>query len=322
MSFSGDVKEELCRQRSSARHCQIAELSAMILLCGSICISARNEFQIRLRTESDSMAKKFFALVKRLFRADVEIQIRKKKGRQGMLYTLLVPEHRQAVMILQAVRLLNSGGELEEEIPLLHNPVLKKICCRRAFLRGAFLAAGSISDPNSSYHFEIVCDSEYNAEQLRELIRSLDVDAKTVKRKKYHVVYVKEGMQIVELLASMEARLALLEMENVRIVREMRGSVNRKVNCETANINKTVNAAVRQVEDIRYIQDTVGLNILPDNLDEIARIRLQYPEASLKELGQLLHPPVGKSGVNHRLRKLGELAEKLRMERGEEKENG
>lgn len=318
MSFSGDVKEELCRQQSSARHCLIAECAAMILLCGSICISARNEYQIRLRTESGSMARKFCSMVKRLFKADIEVQVRQKKGRQAMLYTLVIPDHRQAVTILQAVRLLKKNGELEDEIPLTHNPILNRLCCKRAFIRGAFLSAGSISDPNTSYHFEIVCDSEYTAGQLRDLIRSLEIDAKTVARKKYYIVYVKEGTQIVDLLAYMEAKLALLEMENVRIVREMRGSVNRKVNCETANINKTVNAAVRQLEDIWYIQKTRGLEWLPENLDEMAEIRLKYPEASLKELGQYLDPPVGKSGVNHRLRKLGEIAEKLRMEKGEE----
>lgn len=319
MSFSGDVKEELGRQRSDARHCLIAELSAMIILSGSICISEWNQFQIRLRTESETMAKKFFAIVKQLFPTDIEIQVRQKKGRQSRLYTLVVTEHEQAVKILQAVRLLNSQGELEDEIPLIHNPIVHRTCCKRAFLRGAFLSSGSISDPNSSYHFEIVCDSEYMAEQIRELIRSLDIDAKTVARKKYFIVYVKDGTQIVDLLAYMEAKLALLDMENVRIVREMRGSINRRVNCETANINKTANAAVRQLEDIRYLQKTVGLNILSGNLDEMARIRLQYPEASLKELGQLLDPPVGKSGVNHRLRKIGEIAEKVRTERGEEK---
>ncbi len=319
MSFSGEVKEELCRQRSTARHCMIAELSAMILLCGSICLSEQDRVQIRLRTESGSTAKKFFYLIRRLFGAEVEIQIRRKKGRKSLLYTLAVTDHAQAVTILQAVKLLNRSGELEEEILLNHNPLLNRSCCRRAFLRGAFLAAGSVSDPNSSYHFEIVCDSPYTAEQIRDLIRSLEVDAKTVARKKYFVVYVKEGTQIVDLLGYMEANRALLDMENVRIVREMRGSVNRKVNCETANINKTVNAAVRQLEDIRYIQNTIGLNMLPENLDEMARIRLQYPEASLIELGQYLEPPVGKSGVNHRLRKIGEIADKLRIERGEEK---
>ncbi len=320
MSFSGEVKEELYRQRSNARHCMVAELSAMIILCGSISISAGDQYQIRLRTESAQMAGKFSLLVKQLFQYDTEIRIRKKKGKQTRQYILAVPDHSFAVTILQAVKLLNRQGDLEEEIPLLHHPLLNKDCCKKAFIRGAFLSAGSISDPNSSYHFEIVCESDYTAGQVRDLLRSLGIEAKTVARKRYYIVYVKEGTQIVDLLGFMEAKLALLEMENVRVLREVRGSINRRVNCETANINKTVSAAVRQIEDIRYLRDTIGLDMLPGNLDETAKKRLEYPEASLQELGEYLHPPVGKSGVNHRLRKLGELAEKVRKERGEERD--
>ena len=138
------------------------------------------------------------------------------------------------------------------------------------------------------------------------------MDAKIVGRKKYFVVYIKEGAQIVEILGIMEANVSLMDLENVRILKEMRNSVNRKVNCETANINKTVSAAVKQIEDIKYIQKTIGFHELPENLEEIANLRLEYPEATLKELGMLLSPPVGKSGVNHRLRKLSSMAEELK----------
>ena len=143
----------------------------------------------------------------------------------------------------------------------------------------------------------------------------MGVEAKIVLRKKYFVVYIKEGSQIVDILNVMEAPVALMELENIRILKEMRGSVNRQVNCETANINKTVSAAVKQMEDIIYIRDTAGFDSLPDNLREIAELRLARPEATLKELGEALDPPVGKSGVNHRLRKLGNMAERLRQER-------
>ncbi|WP_320977374.1 DNA-binding protein WhiA, partial [Enterocloster asparagiformis] len=125
-------------------------------------------------------------------------------------------------------------------------------------------------------------------------------------------VYIKEGSQIVDILNVMEAPVALMELENIRIVKEMRNSVNRQVNCETANINKTVSAAVKQMDDIRYIQAVIGLDGLPDNLREMALVRLERPDATLKELGEALNPPVGKSGVNHRLRKLGILADDLR----------
>ena len=143
-------------------------------------------------------------------------------------------------------------------------------------------------------------------------MNAFDLDAKIVERKKTYVVYLKEGSQIVDVLNIMEAHVGLLELENVRIMKEMRNSVNRKVNCETANINKTVSAAVRQIEDIKYIRDTIGFDKLPEGLKDVALTRLTYPEATLKELGGLLENPIGKSGVNHRLRKLSDIAVKLR----------
>ena len=191
--------------------------------------------------------------------------------------------------------------------------LLQQTCCRRAYIRGAFLAGGSISDPNKSYHFEIVCREIAQAKQLQDAINSFEMEAKIVERKKHQVVYLKEGAQIVDMLNIMEAHVALMNLENVRILKEMRNSVNRQVNCETANINKTVNAAVKQIEDIKFIQEKGRLQELPDNLYEMAQVRLEHPEAPLKELGAYLNPPVGKSGVNHRLRKISEIAENMRV---------
>lgn len=313
MSFSSEVKEELFTQTGRARHCQIAELAAFIRMCGRVSASPGGRFLVRIHTENAWVAKKSAFLLKKVFKIDPDISVRTHpRVSRPVSYQVLVLRQDQAVKVLQAVRLLKQGGTLQEEVPLIHSVILQNHCCKRAYVRGAFLAAGSVSDPNRSYHFEIACASEYQAGQLRELIRELGIDAKIVKRKKYYVVYVKEGAQIVDLLGLMEARKSLLKLENVRIIREMRGSVNRKVNCETANINKTVNAAVKQIEDIRYIRDNGGLSGLSNGLDEIARIRLQYPEATLKELGMMLDPPVGKSGVNHRLRKLSAIADALR----------
>ncbi len=170
-----------------------------------------------------------------------------------------------------------------------------------------------MSDPNKAYHFEIVCTTVNMAEQLRRMMCSFSMDAKIVARKKMYVVYLKEGAQLVDMLNIMEAHVSLMELENVRILKEMRNAVNRKVNCETANINKTVSAAVKQVEDIRYIQQTIGLDKLSDGLKEMAILRLEHPDATLKELGEISDPPVGKSGVNHRLRKIGEIAEGVRQ---------
>lgn len=226
---------------------------------------------------------------------------------------LVIREHEDALRILQATKLI---GEREDAYSALHivDPILvQQPCCKRAFLRGAFLAAGSMSDPNKAYHFEIVCTTVNMAEQLRRMMCSFSMDAKIVARKKMYVVYLKEGAQLVDMLNIMEAHVSLMELENVRILKEMRNAVNRKVNCETANINKTVSAAVKQVEDIRYIQQTIGLDKLSDGLKEMAILRLEHPDATLKELGEISDPPVGKSGVNHRLRKIGEIAEGVRQ---------
>ena len=313
MSFSSSVKDELSRQMPGARHCQIAETAAILSLCGRVKISASDHFWIEIHTENVAVARKYFTLLKKTFniRTDVSIRSGINPGR-SRTYIVAVREHEEALKVLQAVKLINSQGEIGENLSLIRNVVLQNACCRRAFIRGAFLAAGSISDPEKFYHFEITCASMGKAKQLQGLMASFDIEARIVLRKRYFVVYVKEGSQIAELLQIMEAPVALMELENIRIVKEMRNSVNRQVNCETANINKTVSAAVKQMEDIRYIQDTIGLESLPENLQEMARVRLERPEATLKELGEALEPPVGKSGVNHRLRKLSLMAEDLR----------
>ncbi len=312
MSFSSNVKEELSAQLSSARHCQISELTAILSFCGRIQISENNRCRIKIHTENGAVARKCFTLLKKTFNIGADVSIRRNAFlKKSHTYTVAVQDHEEALRVLQASRILQENGEILDS-PAASHVLLMQPCCRRSFIRGAFLAAGSISDPEKFYHFEIVCPSKERAKQMQEIIRTFGIDAKMVTRKKYFVVYIKEGSQIVDILNVMEAPLSLMELENIRIVKGMRGQVNRQVNCETANINKTVSAAVRQMEDIIYIRDTAGFSCLPSNLEEIALLRLARPDASLKELGETLVPPVGKSGVNHRLRKLSAIAEELR----------
>lgn len=212
----------------------------------------------------------------------------------------------------QAVReVLQKLGGLDQPVSRL---IVKNACCKRAFLRGAFLSVGSMSDPAKSYHLEFACTDERKAKQLQDIMRDFDIDSRIILRKKYYVVYLKEGSGIVDLLNVCEAPVSLMDMENLRILKEMRNSVNRRVNCETANIAKTVNAAARQVDDIEYLKAHYDFRNLPPALRDMAEIRLENPDASLKELGEYFNPPIGKSGVNHRLRKLGELAERVRNE--------
>lgn len=319
MSFSSQVKEELSRQTSPARHCQIAEIAAILSLCGRIYTAKDGGFRIQIHTENVSVARKYFTLLKKAFNIRTDISIRRNAYlKKNRTYTIVVQRHEAAVRVLEACRLLNENRKIYGNLPIVKNLIIQNPCCRRAFIRGAFLAAGSISDPEKFYHFEITCASSEKAEQLRAIIATFDIDAKIVVRKKYFVVYIKEGSQIVELLGVMEAHVALMELENIRILKEMRNSVNRQVNCETANINKTVSAAVKQLQDIQYIQETAGLSYLPESLEEIARARLERSDATLKELGESLSPPVGKSGVNHRLRKISAAAEALREQQKDE----
>ena len=313
MSFSGEVKEELGLQISSARHCQIAEMAAFISMCGSVMIDSDERYSVKIHTENLSVARKCFTLLQKTFNIRTEISIRRNLSKQSTSYWLLVKNHEEALRLLQATKLLTREGDVQEELSLVKNTVVQQYCCKRAFIRGAFLVSGSISDPEKSYHYEIVCSAKGKAEQLQKIMNSFEIDAKVILRKRSYVVYVKEGAQISDLLNIMEAHVALMKFENIRILKDMRNAVNRKVNCETANINKTVSAAVKQVEDIHYIRDTIGLENLSEALYDVALTRLSYPEATLKELGDLLTPPVGKSGVNHRLRKLGEIADKLRQ---------
>lgn len=316
MSFSGEVKEELSNQWSQARHCQIAELAALISICGSIVIDSRNQYSIKIHTENITVARKVFTLVEKTFNIEADISIRRNILKESVSYSVIIKNHREALRVLQATKLTDEYMNGFEEIHIVNPIIVRQTCCKRAFLRGVFLSAGSMSDPEKSYHFEIVCVAEAMAVQLREMICSFSMDAKIVQRKKSWVVYLKEGSQIVDMLNIMEAPLSLMKLENVRILKEMRNTVNRKVNCETANINKTVSAAVRQLEDIKYLQSTIGLEKLPEGLEEMALVRLSHPDATLKELGELLSPTVGKSGVNHRLRKLSEMAEKVRQDQG------
>ena len=317
MSFSGMVKEELSRHIGSGRHCKVAELAAIYTFCGSLMTDAEGKKILRMQTENEALARKSFTILQKTFNIESGVSCSLEGyTRRGNLYIISVIDEAVIEEILDSTKLavLESGGEM---LDVVNSIVYQRDCCKRAFVRGAFLSSGSISDPQKGYHFEIVCPNEKIGRRLQEMIRSFHIDAKIVLRKKSYVLYVKEGAQIVDMLAIMEANVALMDLENIRILKEMRNSVNRKVNCETANINKTVNAAVKQIEDIRLLEEKVGLDSLNEGLEEVARLRLQYPEATLKELGMMLNPQVGKSGVNHRLRKLSTLADDLR-ERKEE----
>ena len=313
MSFSSDVKSELKEQLSDARHCRIAEFAAIFALSGHIKKDKEGNTYLEIHTENLTVAQKSYILLKCTFNADVEIDIRNHNLQGSTVnYYLIVSNEHDVINILKAVKVLDEQKKIRGDFSVIHRLVVQNTCCKRAFLRGAFMVAGSITNPEKTYHMEIAVLSEKFAGQLKEILAFFDIDAKIVERKKYSVVYVKEGSQIVDFLNVIGAHIALMNFENVRILKEVRNSVNRQVNCETANISKTVNAAAKQIEDIKYIECNMGFSHLSVGLREVAELRLDYPESSLQELGKMLEKPISKSGVNHRLRKLSEIANDLR----------
>ncbi len=316
VSFSSRVKKELTSVLTNARHCMIAEISALVLMCAEI-TNKNDIFDIKFNTENPATARKYFTIIKKAFNMNVEVLAKdSKKFNKKRSYLLRIPDQKMSKKVLLATTILkNEEGKLRLK-DYVDNTVIQSMCCKRAYLRGAFLAAGSVSDPQKGYHLEFVCQTNNNANHLKQILNGLDMEAKIVMRKNSYVVYLKEGTQIVDLLNVMGAHNALMELENIRIVKEVRNNVNRIVNCETANLKKTVSAAVRQMQDIDYIESTIGISSLPENLEDIARYRIDYPSATLKELGELLSPPVGKSGVNHRLNKISKIASEIRETRG------
>lgn len=313
MSFSSKVKEELSKDCNNPRHCCIAETAAIISICGKVIFDEKDRVRIEIHTENVTVARKYFTLLKKTYNINTDISIRHSSSlNKSRSYILSVNDDETARKILMTCRLMKPFGVIEEDFSISDSLIIQRECCKRAFIRGAFLASGSVSDPVKTYHFEIVCLSEAKAKQLQMIMETFNINARVIKRRKYFVVYVKDSSQVVDLLNIMGAYNALMDMENVRIVKDMRNNVNRKVNCETANINKTVSAAVKQIEDIRFIQMSSAFDELPESLQEMAELRVRYPEATLAELGQLLDTPVGKSGVNHRLKKISLFADELR----------
>ena len=309
MSFSGSVKEELSRTMPNTRHCRIAELAVLLLFFGSLKKTPMGRPYLVIRTENLPAARKCFTLIRKTFKMDVEISRRKR------MFSLAVPGEEDSLKLLSAARLAGRMDENGARKEALNRLLIQEPCCKRAFLRGMFLACGTVSDPQKSYHLEFACEEESLARQVCEALAAFEVEAKVSTRRSTRIVYLKEGDALAEALNIMGAVVSMMELENVRILRGYRGSINRQVNCEAANIRKTVSAAVGQTDDIVFLQQTVGLESLPDGLREIAELRLENPDDTLKELGSRLNPPVGKSGVNHRLRKIKELAEQIREER-------
>ena len=312
MTFSSEVKNELIRVNPTVRHCILAEILAIVYFIGTVSTSKNNEISLQINTEYSGLARKYFTLIKKTFNINTDVVVSNSAlVRRKRLYSVSIMDDAGAREVLKAIKLLKNQ-ELLDCLSLRSNTVLLNSCCKKAFFRGAFLSSGSITDPEKGYHLEIVCSTIDDALSLKELMEDLSLKPKITTRKKANVVYIKDSDQISLALGLMEAPTSLMNFENIRILKGMRNDVNRKVNCETANINKTVSAALSQLEDIQLIKEIMGLEKLTSNLEAVANARLENPDASLVELGKMISPQLGKSGVNHRLRKLSNIASQLR----------
>ncbi|MBP2649562.1 MAG: whiA [Firmicutes bacterium] len=310
MSFSADVKNELARITDEESCCNLAELAALIRMGGTMLIGGNNNLGITFTTENAAVARKVLMLIKRRFDLKTEVVVsRGRRLKKANSYLIRVVPSRSNVDLFTTLGIM-PGVSNERH----YAGILRRACCRRAYLRGAFLGGGSVNKPEGEYHLELVTENQIFAKTLIRMLKSFKLMAKITDRKHDYVVYLKDGEAITSFLRVIGANSALFIFENVRVVKDMRNQVNRLVNCETANLQKTVNAAVRQVERIKLIAQTIGLSGLPENLRETAELRLSYPEATLNELGALMDGKVGKSGINHRLRKLEQIAQNLETE--------
>ncbi len=316
MSFASDVKRELSEKLPNAKHCRAAELSGMLLLGASVELMPNEATKLIFLSENELLVKKCFTFIKNSYNMKAVVEELSDSDRKKDSYRLTLCGEQEINELLKSLGLkLSVEGSI---VPAGLRNVLSRSCCMRSWIRSLFLMAGTMNDPAKSYHFEIAMPTEELAGLVAECMQEFGCEPKLTTRRNSHALYLKDGSQIADALKVMEAHVALMEFENERAMKEFRGSINRRVNCEVSNLHKTAAAAQKQVADIELIRDLRGFENLSEELKTVAMLRLQYPESSLKELGELMEPPLGRSGVNHRLQKLSEMAESLRGSLGSE----
>ena len=315
MAYTADVKSELMQSPVLKDCCAGAELTALLLLSGSISLCGLGRYRLTFGSENAAVVRYCFTQLKRAFALAPEIRAVRSNQRGEHIRYQLQLEGEEAAGLLDRLGLLDP----KQLLGIRMRPgraILSRECCRKAYLRGAFLACGWISQPEKAYHFEFAAPDEEQAKTLQELIARWDVQARISARKSQHIVYVKKSEDVETLLGVLGASSALLTFENVRIMKSLRNDLNRQMICDDFNTDKTVRAAAQQLDDIAVIEKYLGLGKLPASLRQAAEARIASPDATLSQLGELMDPPAAKSAVNKRIRRLGELAQKLRDEHG------
>lgn len=311
MSFASDARGELVRTQPDQACCAYASLSAALLFSGGISFLGQGRYSLTIVSTDAFVVRYYFLIFKRFFGIACEIRTLRTNQLKGLIrYQLMIPDDR-AIEILRACSLLDRSALFG--IRVVPSPkTFVHSCCRKAFLRGAFLMAGSVSNPEKGYHMEFAVPNELLAEFVRNMMNYFEISAKISCRKAKYVVYLKDGEQIADSLALLGANNAMMALENVRVKKDVSNRVNRQINCDERNMARQLENAERQLNDIALIDREIGLDKLPRSLAEIARVRAEHADGSLAALGEFLDPPIGKSGVNSRLRRIRSIADKLR----------
>ncbi len=313
MSFAAETKKELSRVEAEKKCCMLAEISGFLRVSSSLRLAGGGKFKIVIATDNPAVARHYKRLLKEYFQIETELEIGEAEGpKKGHVYMITIGPEMRSEQILRETGLLlvREGNNYFSDG--IYGDLVRSKCCKRAYMRGVFMGAGTINDPNKSYHLEFVCSTKVLAADLKKMINSFsDLSVKTVKRKDKHIVYMKSAEYICDTLSLMGADTLRLEFENVRAKKELVNETVRLTNCDNANTDRILDASQHQLENIRKIQEKLGLDSLPPKLREVADMRLEYPEVSLKELGEMMDPPLKKSGINNRFKKIEEIAGRL-----------
>ena len=317
MSFSSETKKELAQLDVDKKCCMLAEIAGFIRVCGSVKLVGGGKMKLVLTSEHPAVARHYKKLIKDYYDVDATLEIGEgtslNKGRQYIL-TLDDREGQKAEPILRESGILMIREGMNYISDGIYDGLIKSKCCRKSYLRGVFLGAGTMSDPEKSYDIEFVTSTAILANDIKKLINGfVDLSARTIVRKKSHVVYVKEAEQVGDILNIMGAHQQFFVFEEIRLKKEMRNKTNRIMNCDSANMDKTMNASAKQIEAIDKIDRIKGLSYLPEKLYAAAVLRRENPLATLQELADMMDPPMKKSGFNNRLRKIQEIADKMEV---------
>lgn len=313
MSFAAEVKNELARIDTEKKCCQLAEIAGFLRVAGSIGLAGGGKFKIIVTSENPAIIRHYKKLLSDYFDIETNLEVGEANSiGKKRTYNITIDAENRSEQILRetGILLVREGNNYISDG--IYEGIVKSKCCKRAYLRGVFMGAGTMSDPEKSYHLEFVCRTENFAKDLRKLINSfVDLQAKEFKRGKSYVVYMKKSDYIGDTLGIMGADTHSLIIETTLVEKSMRNAVNRIANCDNANVDRIVEAAMKQVSAIEKIEKAKGLNWLPEKLREVARLRKENPDISIAALGELCDPPLKKSSINGRLKKIVEIATQL-----------